>query len=148
MNVLLLTVKQSISHLISNSVSFNSDWENIYFKSLLFEVILCSLRLSWWLDSKESAWNAGDPGLIPGVGRSPGKGNDNPLQYSCLENPMDRGTWWTVFHGQSWIWLNKFRFQFCSLSGEKLWEHAWFWRHHCGINLMLDSTFLSRTNES
>ena len=40
---------------------------------------------------KEPAYNAGDPGLIPGSGRFPGKGNDNPLQYSCLENPMDRG---------------------------------------------------------
>ena len=44
-------------------------------------------------DSKESVCNAGDPGLIPGSGRSPGEGNGNPLQYSCLENPMDRGTW-------------------------------------------------------
>ena len=42
---------------------------------------------------KASAWNAGDPGSIPGSGRSPGEGNDNPLQYSCLENPMDRGAW-------------------------------------------------------
>ena len=41
-------------------------------------------------DGKESACNSGDPGLIPGLGRSPGEGNDNPLQYSCLENPMDR----------------------------------------------------------
>ena len=42
-------------------------------------------------DSKESACTAGDLGLIPGSGRSPGEGNGNPLQYSCLENPMDRG---------------------------------------------------------
>ena len=42
---------------------------------------------------KESACNTGDAGLIPGSGRSPGEGNDSPLQYSCLENPMDRGTW-------------------------------------------------------
>ena len=42
---------------------------------------------------KESACSAGDPGSIPGSGRSPGKGNGNPLQYSCLENPMDRGAW-------------------------------------------------------
>ena len=40
-----------------------------------------------------SACNAGDPGSIPVLGRFPGEGNDNPLQYSCLENPMDRGTW-------------------------------------------------------
>ena len=41
----------------------------------------------------------GDPGLIPGSGRSPGEGNGNPLQYSCLENPMDRGAWWATVHG-------------------------------------------------
>ena len=44
-------------------------------------------------DSKESACNAGDPGSIPGSGRSPGEGNDYPLQYSCLENSMDKGSW-------------------------------------------------------
>ena len=41
----------------------------------------------------------GDPGLIPGWGRSPGEGNGNPLQYSCLENSMDRGAWWVAVHG-------------------------------------------------
>ena len=44
-------------------------------------------------DGKASAYNAGNPGSIPGLGRSPGEGNGNPLQYSCLENPMDGGTW-------------------------------------------------------
>ena len=44
-------------------------------------------------DGKASAYNAGDPGLIPGLEGSPGKGNGNPLQYSCLESPMDRGAW-------------------------------------------------------
>ena len=44
-----------------------------------------------WFSGKESACNAGDVGSIPGSGRSPGEGNGNPLQYSCLENPMDRG---------------------------------------------------------
>ena len=48
---------------------------------------------------KASASNAGDPGLIPGLGRSPGEGNGNPLQYSCLENPMDGGAWWATVHG-------------------------------------------------
>ena len=42
---------------------------------------------------KASAWNAGDPGSIPGLGRSPGEGNGNPLQYCCLENPMEGGAW-------------------------------------------------------
>ena len=50
-------------------------------------------------ESKESACNAGDPGSIPGLGRSPGEGNDNLLQYSCLENPMDRGAWRATVHG-------------------------------------------------
>ena len=47
---------------------------------------------------KESAFNAGDLGLIPGSGRSPGEGNGNPLQYSCRENPMDRGVWQATVH--------------------------------------------------
>ena len=51
-----------------------------------------------WLSSKESTCWA-DVGLFPGSGRSPGEGNGNPLQYSCLENPMDRGAWWTTVHG-------------------------------------------------
>ena len=49
-------------------------------------------------DSKEFACNAGHPGLIPGSGRSPGEGNSNPLQYSCLENSMDRGSWQATVH--------------------------------------------------
>ena len=50
-------------------------------------------------DGKASAYNAGDPGSIPGLGSSPGEGNGNPLQYSCLENPMDRGTWQATVSG-------------------------------------------------
>ena len=50
-------------------------------------------------NSKESACNAGDAGSIPGSGRSPGKGNDNPLHYYCLKNPMDREVWWATVHG-------------------------------------------------
>ena len=49
-------------------------------------------------DGKASACNAGDPGLIPGLERSPGEGNGNPLQYSCLENPTDRGALWVTVH--------------------------------------------------
>ena len=50
-------------------------------------------------DGKESACNAGDPGSVPGSGRSPGERNVYPLQYSCLENSMDRGAWWATIHG-------------------------------------------------
>ena len=55
--------------------------------------------LPWWLSGKESACNAGDAGLIPGSGGSPGGGNGYPLQYSCLENSMDRGSWQATVHG-------------------------------------------------
>ena len=47
---------------------------------------------------KASVCNARDLGSIPGSGRTPGEGNSNPLQYSCLENPMDGGAWWTIVH--------------------------------------------------
>ena len=57
-------------------------------------------ELTWWLSGKESAYNARDTGdivsSIPASGRSPGEGNGNPLQYSYLENPMDRGAWWAT----------------------------------------------------
>ena len=50
-------------------------------------------------DGKASAYNVGDPGSIPRLGRSSGEGNGNPLQYSCLENPLDGGAWWATDHG-------------------------------------------------
>ena len=55
-------------------------------------------------DGKASACNAGDPGSIPGSGRSPGEGNGNLLQYSCLESPMDRGGCWATVHGTTKSW--------------------------------------------
>ena len=55
-------------------------------------------------DGKESACNAGDLGWIPGLGKSPGEGNDYPLQYSCQENFMDRGAWWAIVHGVMKRW--------------------------------------------
>ena len=62
------------------------------------------------LEGKESACNAGDRGPIPRSGRYPGEGNSNPLQYSCLENPMDGRTWEATVHGvaKSWTWLSDF----------------------------------------
>ena len=56
-------------------------------------------RLPWWLRCKVSACNARHPGSILGLGRSPGGEHGNPLQYSCLENPMDKGAWWATVHG-------------------------------------------------
>ena len=60
-----------------------------------FQIVanLLGKRLSCGSNGKESAYNARDPGLIPGLGRAPGEGNSNPLQYYCLGNPMDRGAW-------------------------------------------------------
>ena len=60
------------------------------------------LELSRWLSGKESAASArtaGYEGSVPELGRSPAEGNGNPLQYSCLENSMDRGAWWATVHG-------------------------------------------------
>ena len=72
---------------------------------------LKTVLLPLWLSGKESAWNTGDtgdPGSIPGWGRSPGERNGNPPQYSGLENSMDRGAWWATVHGvtRSRIWLS------------------------------------------
>ena len=69
------------------------------------------IGLPWWLRRrKTSACNAGDLGLIPGLGRASGEGNGNPLQCSCLENPMDGGAWWATVHGvaRSWTRLSDF----------------------------------------
>ena len=65
-------------------------------------------------ESKASACSAGDPGSIPGLGRSPGEGNGTPLQYACLENPMDGGAWWAAVHGvaKSRTGLSDFTFTF------------------------------------
>ena len=65
----------------------------IFFSGLQSKISLCGS------DGKASAYNAGDLGLIPGLGRSPGEGKGNPLQYSCWENPMDEGAWWAIVHG-------------------------------------------------
>ena len=56
-------------------------------------------ELSWWFSGKESASQAGNKVLIPGLGRFPGEGNGNSIQYSCLGNAMDRGSWQATVHG-------------------------------------------------
>ena len=80
------------------------------FKSSTFGFTLC-LKGS---EGKASACSAGDLGLISGSGISPGEGNGNPLQYSCLENPMEREAWWATVHGvtKSWARLSDFTFAF------------------------------------
>ena len=71
------------------------------------------IKLIGGSEVKAPACNAGDLGSIPGLGRSPGEGNGNPLQYSCLENPMDGGAWWATVHGvtKSWTRLSDFTFK-------------------------------------
>ena len=74
------------------------------FPSFLFLVCFFNEHVKWssfpgGSEVKASASNVGDPGSIPGLGRSPGEGNGSPLQYSCLENPMNGGAWWATVHG-------------------------------------------------
>ena len=64
------------------------------------------IGLPRWFSGKESACNVGHAGSIPGWGRSPGEGNGNPLQYSCLENPMDRRTFLATIHGVTRVGQN------------------------------------------
>ena len=76
------------------------------------------LWLPWWWDSKETTCNMGDLGSFPGLGRSPGGGHGNLLQYSCLENPMDRGALWAHGAAKSRTQLRNFHFWLWVLSGE------------------------------
>ena len=68
-------------------------------KTVLYRICYGRKDFPGGSDSKVSAYNVGDPGSTPGLGRSSGKGNGTPLQYSCLENPVDRGAWWATVHG-------------------------------------------------
>ena len=79
-------------------------------------IVMCicqSLGFPGGSDGKESACNTGDLGSMPGLGRSPGKGDNSPLHYSCLENSMDRGAWQPIAHGvaKSWTQLNDSHFR-------------------------------------
>ena len=75
--------------------SFSKNFIGVSFKKFLMEYPI----FPGASEGKASARNAGDPGSIPGSGRSPGEGKGNPLRYSCLENPMDGETWWAAVHG-------------------------------------------------
>ena len=81
--------------------------------------LLCSTGFPGGADSRESACNAGDPGLIPGSGRSPGEGIGNRLQYSHPDNPMDRGVWWATVHR-----VTKSRTQLSNYHFLSLWLHT------------------------
>ena len=79
-------------------------------------------------DGKASACNAGDLGSIPGSGRSPGEGNGNPLQYSCLENPIVRGAWWVTVHGVA----SSVQFS-CSVMSDSV--TPWTAAHHTSLSI-------------
>ena len=78
--------------------------------------------------------NAGNAGLIPGLGRSPGEGNGNPLQHSCLENPRDRGAWWATVHGAAKVGHNNIsyipqrkRLGECTAKDPGWWDYVYLW---------------------
>ena len=85
-----------------NCFSFNDPCFTLHLYGFILQFIwIVAGRLPWWLNGKESICNAGgtgNSGSIPGSGRSPGGGNGNPLQYFCLENPVNRGAWWATVH--------------------------------------------------
>ena len=76
-------------------------------------------------DGKESACNAGDPGSIPGSGRSPGEGNGNPLRYSCLENPMDREAWQATVHEAAQNWIRLKQLSTCTCTHTQIRTHRY-----------------------
>ena len=81
--------------------------QNLIIKFIIYYTDVTYLPSQVALVVKNLSANTGDlrdTGSIPGLGRSPGEGNGNPLQYSCLENPMDRGAWWATVHGVTKSW--------------------------------------------
>ena len=98
---------------------------------------------------KASACNAGDLGSIPGLGRSPGEGNGNPLQYSCLKNPMDGGTWWATVHGvaKSRTRLKRLSSSSSSASGEEpVQETSETWVRSLGQEDPLEEEMATHSN--
>ena len=104
--VFILKMKEDSFLRQKQRVVYKVYWTFIW--AWVFMTCLTEHELPSWLSSKESSCNAGDVGSIPGLGRSPGGGNGNPLQYSCLGNPMDTGAWWATVHGvtKSWTQLS------------------------------------------
>ena len=86
------------SHNLLTTIILYSFFSIVLLTFYYYQLYIIKCGLLWWLSGKESACQAGDAGLIPGLGRAPGEGNGNPLQYSCLENPKDREAWWATVH--------------------------------------------------
>ena len=105
---------------LSDRKTHQSKWTKLRAYCLIFLCLYLFPRAAFCLggsDNKASAYNAGDPGSIPESGRSPGEGNGNPLQYSCLEYPMDGGVWQATVHGvaNSWTQLSDFTLLYFTL---------------------------------
>ena len=98
-------------------------------------------------EGKESAHNVGDQSSIPGLGRSPEEENGNPLQYSCLENPMDRGASWASVHrvAKSQTWLRDFTFTFFHEYTKSMKNQTLRWKRIC-LDKSLQSRKLSPTH--
>ena len=123
-------------HLLeSHHPVFQFAFKPSFFKELILDVIplhffalrLCLRSLPGGTDDKESSCSVRDVGWIPGLGRSPGGGHGNPLQYSGLENSMDRGAWWATVHGAAKSQTGLSNFHFMSATTLKAhWnlEHA------------------------
>ena len=98
---------QATYHGVTKSRTRLSDWSDLSILKTSLHIwgqVMCTKSFPSGSDGKESACYVGDLGSIPGWGRSPGDGNGNPLQYSCLENSLDKGVWWSVVHGVTKSW--------------------------------------------
>ena len=135
----------SPSNEYSGLISFRMDWLDLLavqgtLTSLLqhysskASILWCSALCGFpgGSEVKTSACNAGDLGSIPGSRRSPGEGNGNPLQYSCLKNPMYRGAFWATVHGvtKSRTRLSNFTFNFSFLYSPTLTSIHDYWKNH------------------
>ena len=98
-NVHVLNTTEPYTKKGSDDMEFGMDMYTLLYLKWITNKALLHSMVPWWLSGKAYACNAGDTGSSPGLGRSPGERNGNPLQYSCLGNPMDRAAWWATVHG-------------------------------------------------
>ena len=91
-----------------------------------------------------------DTGSVRRSGRSPGGGHGNPLQYSCLENPMDRGAWWATVHGvaKSWTWLKQLSTHTCTCAHTNTYTHTYFMSFMCWMYTPAETTAFAIANEA
>ena len=111
-------------------------WSGVQLSCFSPPPLIVLLISSWFpggLNGKESACSVGDSASIPALGRTLGGGNGNPLQYSCLENPMDRGAWWATVHRVTELgltdaaWHSILFFEFQSIGNESVIASPWGW---------------------